>query len=236
MNNLLDRYGCLLCEVDAWFRKCNVRRPEQITCHAGCSSCCRGLFDITLLDALYLKAGFDRLDESLRNPIIRAANERLEALSQQIPLFVEPWILNRIPEREWDTIMPEEDEEPCLLLSETGSCLVYEYRPMTCRLNGIPLIDVSGEELFDEWCTLNFVGVDPIECKDLRFRFKELFAQELLLFQELLRVLTGRTISEVDTVIPAAIVLELDRTLAVVKNMTEYSTDTAEFPANHQRS
>jgi len=198
----------------------------------GCSSCCRGLFDITLLDALYLKRGVERLDESIRSGIIKTSFERLKALSLEFPLFVEPWILNPIPEPEWDAIMPEEDEAPCPLLSETGGCLIYEYRPMTCRLNGIPLIDVSGEELFDEWCTLNFVEENPLKFEDLRFGFTELFAQELLLFREFIHILTGSKISEVDTIIPAAIVLELDRIVPVVKKMTHQSTETTKFPAN----
>ena len=206
-------------EVDGWFVDCTARHPHQITCHSGCSSCCRGLFDITLLDAFYLKLGFSRLDESRKYSIACTARERLKALSQQFPLFVAPWILNQISETEWDAIMPEEDEAPCPLLSESGECLVYEYRPMTCRLNGIPLIDVSGEELFDEWCTLNFISENPLKYEDLRFEFTDLFAQELLLFQELIRILTGKTISEVDTIIPAAILLELEMVLPVVKRM-----------------
>ena len=104
--------------------------------------------------------------------------------------------------------MPEEDEAPCLLLSKTGGCLVYDYRPMTCRLNGIPLIDDSGEDFFDEWCTLNFTGEEPRDLEGLRFGFKELFARELLLFQELVRLLTGSERNEVDLFIPAAIVMD----------------------------
>ena len=236
MNNLLQRYGDLLCEVDGWFDGCIVSHPQQITCHTGCSSCCRGLFDITLLDALFLKRGFDRLDESLKNSIKDNANERLKSLSQQFPLFIEPWILNQLPELEWDAIMPEEDEAPCPLLSETGFCLVYEYRPMTCRLNGIPLIDVSGEELFDEWCTLNFVKENPLQYEDLRFGFTELFAQELLLFQELIRILTGKTISEVDTIIPAAIVLEIEQVVPVVEEMVDRAFEATKSSTNHLRS
>ena len=113
--------------------------------------------------------------------------------------------------------MPEEDETPCLLLSETGGCLVYDYRPMTCRLNGIPLIDVSGEELFDEWCTLNFPEDDPRRLEALRYHFSELFAQELLLFHELTRRLTGSPLSEVDLFIPAATVLELGKIVAAIR-------------------
>jgi hypothetical protein len=115
--------------------------------------------------------------------------------------------------------MPEEDETPCLLLSETGGCLVYEHRPMTCRLNGIPLIDVSGEELFDEWCTLNFTDVDPRDLTELRFGFTELFGRELLLFRELVRLLTGTARNEIDLFIPAAIVLDKNKIVEAIKEL-----------------
>ncbi len=236
MNKLLDRYGELLHEVDIWFRECALRYPQQIACHAGCSSCCRGLFDITLLDAVFLKHGFDLLSEPLRRKIFRVARERLNALTRQFPAFVEPWILNGIPEPEWDEMMPEEDETPCPLLSGSGECLVYDFRPMTCRLNGIPLIDESGEELFDEWCTLNFVNDNPLEFEDLRFRFTEIFTQELLLFHELTRKLSGKKVSEVDTIIPAAILLDLERVVPLISQMGDYSAETTKLPANPLRS
>jgi Fe-S-cluster containining protein len=219
MNALLDRYGALLAEVDTWFQRCLDQHSAHIACRNGCSACCRGLFDITLLDAFYLKKGFDKLPEALKAEIVKKALMRLEQLSLLNPAFVEPWLLNGIPEDDWDALMPEEDETPCLLLSETGGCLVYDYRPMTCRLNGIPLIDVSGEELFDEWCTLNFTGEEPRDLAELRFGFTELFAQELLLFQELIRCLTGSARNEVDLFIPAAIVLDCSEIIRAIKKL-----------------
>ena len=216
MNALLDRYGELLYGVDIWFQRCHDNHPNLIACHNGCSECCRGLFDITLLDAYYLRRGFDRLPEPLKTEIVKASLARLGLLSQKNPAFVYPWLLNAIPEDDWDALMPEEDETPCLLLSETGGCLIYEYRPMTCRLNGIPLIDDSGEELFDEWCTLNFTDEDPRHLADLRFGFTELFAQELALFQHLIRDLSGRALNEVDLFIPAAIVMARDKIVPAI--------------------
>ncbi len=216
MKELLDRYGALLGEVDAWFQRCLDQQPDLIACRNGCSECCRGLFDITLLDAFYLRIGFDKLPEPLKAELVEEASRRLELLSRVNPEFVEPWLLNAIPEDDWDALMPEEDETPCLLLSETGGCLVYEHRPMTCRLNGIPLIDVSGEELFDEWCTLNFTGEDPRHLADLRFGFTELFTRELLMFRELVSRLTGTARNEVDLFIPAAIVMDREKIVAAI--------------------
>ncbi|MBW4056238.1 MAG: YkgJ family cysteine cluster protein [Proteobacteria bacterium] len=216
MDALLDRYGLLLGEVDAWFRQCLELHPELIACQHGCSECCRGLFDITLLDALYLRRGFDKLPERQKTEIAQAATQRLELLARVNPEFSEPWLLNGIPESDWDALMPEDDDTPCLLLSKTGGCLVYEYRPMTCRLNGIPLIDDSGEELFDEWCTLNFTEEDPRRLATIRFGFTQLFTQELHLFQELIRFLTGSARNEVDLFIPAALVMDRARIVPVI--------------------
>ena len=208
MEQLLERYGTLLGEVDVWFQRCHDLYPAHIACHNGCSACCRGLFDVTLLDALYLKRGFDRLPEAQKTVISAGAGQRLHQLSRINPAFGAPWLLNSIPEEEWDELMPEEDETPCLLLSPTGGCLAYDHRPMTCRLNGIPLIDISGEEMFDEWCTLNFTGDDPRHFDDIRFAFVDLFTRELILFQEMMELLTGRVRNEADLFIPAALVLD----------------------------
>ena len=222
MQDILDRYNSLLREVDSWFAGCVQRHEELIACARGCSSCCRGLFDITLLDALYLRSGFNLLPDDIKSSIRLKAKPQLDLLVTRWPNFIAPWILNSIPEAEWDEMMPEDDETPCPLLSEAGACLVYDYRPMTCRLNGIPLIDISGEELFDDWCTLNFVDTDPLDEEDLRYPFNELFAQELLLFHELTRRLLGKAISELDTIIPSAVFVdaELVREAWVKNNLT----------------
>ncbi|BCS53831.1 YkgJ family cysteine cluster protein [Geobacter sp. SVR] len=208
MQEILERYGMLLQEVDNWLATCLATQGGSIACRSGCSACCRGLFDITILDALYLKAGFDRLPPDRQSSIRLKAKARLDAIQAGWPAFSPPWVLNTLPEPEWDLIMPDDDETPCVMLSEEGQCLVYAHRPMTCRLNGIPLIDVSGEELFDEWCTLNFTDIDPRTLEELRHPFRELFAQELLLFRELTKRLLGRPVNELDTVIPAAAFLE----------------------------
>lgn len=208
MNDILDQYGTLLQEVDEWFESCLAQHSGAIACHHGCSECCRGLFDITLLDALYLKRGFDLLPTAVQLEVQVKAAGRLNELSTNWPDFTRPWTLNHIPESDWDAMMPEEDETPCPLLSDRGDCLVYAYRPMTCRLNGIPMIDTSGEELFDEWCNLNFVDSDPIGLLDIRHPFKELFTQELFLFRELMCRIFGTAVNELDTIIPAAVFLD----------------------------
>jgi Fe-S-cluster containining protein len=223
MNDVLDRYGELLSEVDHWFAACVERHPDQIVCGRRCSACCRGVFDITFMDALHLRRGFKLLAEPEKKRVLEKAAARVSTLHAEVAEFTAPWILNDLTEEELNGLMPEDDHQRCVLLSEGGSCLVYEHRPMTCRLNGIPQIDLDGTWLSDEWCTLNFMGMPPDTLEDIRYPFSELFAQELLLFRELTGRIIGRTLHELDTIIPAALFLDGDMVELVRKAVLEGS-------------
>jgi len=210
LDELLKKYGALLGEVDGWFARCLDQHPGELECRLGCAKCCRGLFDITLLDALYLRSGFEQLPENVRVQVAGRAQARLTDITRSQKSFDRPWVLNDLPESEWDAIMPDEDERACVFLSDDNVCLVYSHRPMTCRLHGIPMVDRSGEVLFNEWCTLNFLKTNPLMLPELRFHFSDIFAQELLLFREMTRLLTGVSFSELDTLIPAACFLDAE--------------------------
>lgn len=208
IDQILQEYAALLQSVDRWFARSIAAAGDAVVCSKGCSDCCRGLFDITLLDACLLKRGFDRLPEQVRERVTDKARIRIEALQAIRPGLEHPYILNVWPEEEWDEMMPDEDETPCPLLSDDGTCLVYDHRPMTCRLHGLPLVDVSGEVFHDEWCTLNFTREDPLSKPELSWEFRELFKDELLLFREVMDGLFNEKINELDTFIPTALLID----------------------------
>lgn len=208
LEKILNSYGSLLAEVDSWFARCLAAQPQAIACGAGCAECCRGLFDITLLDACYLKYGFDRLDLRMQAVVRTKALERLKELQLLWPDLAAPYILNYQPEEEWEELMPEEDETPCPLVDNEGRCILYDFRPMTCRLNGIPLVDLSGEVFFEDWCSLNFTADDPLAMKDLRGEFRRIFADELQIFKQFTATLCKQQLNELDTFIPTALLID----------------------------
>lgn len=209
--HILDRYGALLAEVDAWFRGCMEAFQDDIRCNAGCSECCRGLFDITLTDALFLRLGFILLPRELQESVREKAAGRLAEMRQLWPELAPPFVLNHRPEEEWEQLMPDDDETPCVLLGDDGRCLVYEHRPMTCRLHGLPLIDPDGALLHDEWCTLNFTTRSPLELSELRAEFTRLFQEEVTLFHEVATELFTCDVKELDTFIPLALLFDAER-------------------------
>ncbi|HZV82997.1 MAG TPA: YkgJ family cysteine cluster protein, partial [Geobacteraceae bacterium] len=110
MNSTVKSYEHLLQIVDDWFSDVISRFPEHVTCADGCSGCCRGLFDITLLDAALLQHGFAQLPETVRVGILHKAKHRLVQLQHIWPELAPPFILNLRPEEEWEELMPDEDE------------------------------------------------------------------------------------------------------------------------------
>ncbi len=208
MKEILENYGSLLSAVDRWFARCISEFPAQVKCSQGCSECCRSLFDITLLDAWFLKSGFDRLDESVKKTVREKAQKRLNSLRNKWPELDAPYILNIKPENDWEILMPDDDETPCPLLSENGNCLVYNYRPMTCRLHGIPLVDTSGEVFYEEWCTMNFAEAFPLEERKLYWEFSTCFQTEITLFHQFTYALFNQCVNELDTFIPLSLLMD----------------------------
>lgn len=211
IDNILASYAELLAGIDLWFNRCQSTFPAEIRCGQGCSGCCRGLFDVTLLDAWLVRHGFLQLNPESQERISLAAEARVNAMRSHWPEFSPPYILNGRPDVEWELLMPDDDEAPCVFLDDAGRCLIYEHRPMTCRLHGLPLVDLSGEVMHDEWCTENFVASDPLKISGLRGHFISQFRTEVSFMVELTTELFGHGVGELDTFIPLAVLVDYDR-------------------------
>lgn len=207
MLELLDHYRNLLQDIDRWFAACMEQAGSEIVCSKGCSACCRGLFEISLLEARLLQAGFAQLEGHIRDQVLAKARDRVSELQSNWPEFQHPYILNRLPSDDWQD-MPEDDPTPCPLLSDEGRCLVYAFRPLTCRLHGLPNIDCSGESFSDEYCPLNFTLTDPLLMPELRYPFRDAFAREFELLGAFAQRLTGRHQLELDTFIASALLID----------------------------
>lgn len=208
MNDIVSRYRQLLARVDAWFARCEPLPGGGPGCR-GCAECCRGLFDVTLLDAALLRQGFDRLPDGTREGVLAKVRPILTRLQGRFPGFDQPYLLHDIP---IDQFPPAgEEDTPCPLLDAAGRCLLYEERPLTCRLYGLPHVDLSGEVFLDEWCPHTLAGRDPLATGGLRWEFRRTFAEE----GRLLRALAGRlappAAADLDTFIPTALLIDFDR-------------------------
>lgn len=212
MSGILHQYWQLLAAVDAWFARCQPLLGSGSACRR-CAECCRGLFDITLLDAALLRQGFDRLPTTTREKVLAKVRPILVRLQERFPGFDQPYLLSKLPTAQLP--LAGEEETPCPLLDDAGRCLLYEHRPLTCRLYGLPHIDLSGEVFLDEWCSHSLGGCDPLSIQELRWEFRRTFAEEGRLLRSLASSMELPPADDLDTFIPPALLIDFDRLKAL---------------------
>jgi len=139
-----EKYQALLREVDAVFATVAKACPDAVTCAEGCSDCCHALFDISLIEALYLNAAFnERLPKGPgRERILDLADASDRAhykLKRKAVKAGEKGVST-------EAILADLARERirCPLLGDDDRCLLYDCRPVTCRLYGAPM-EIGGK-------------------------------------------------------------------------------------------
>jgi len=174
----VQRHDRLIERLDEWSHSIRSAYSEQMQCGRGCAKCCHGLFDISVYDALRVAKGFDSLAAQTRDCVAGRSASIQDLLMRVQPDMKAPYFLDRLTPDRIDEIVDIAGEVPCPFLDEDNSCLIYASRPVACRLEGIPMIDIH-DGLFSDWCELNFrEGVTPEMKLDLRLDYCEIQAVE----------------------------------------------------------
>lgn len=131
------RYETLKNQADEIFNIVKKQFPECVKCKLECSDCCHALFDLTLIEALYINHYFnDKIPEKRKAELLETANKvdrKIYKLKRKAFKAFETG-------EEENKILAELAEErvACPLLNSDNCCELYENRPITCRLYGIP--------------------------------------------------------------------------------------------------
>lgn len=152
LGGIFDAYERLSAEADALFARVQNLHPACVTCKPGCSDCCHAVFDLSLIEALYLNRRFEAAFAygPQRSAILQAAAEVDRPLTRMKRDFFRSV---RDAGNDASAEAPEQAAEraigrvledaararvrcPLLLADET--CALYEARPITCRLYGVP--------------------------------------------------------------------------------------------------
>ncbi len=134
-----DRYKAIVAQVDTVFKRVQEEHKACVNCKVGCSDCCHALFDLTLIEALYIKNQFDKVfKEDARALILERADVADRAIYR----------LKRQAYKDHEDGKPENEileamaavRVRCPLLNADDKCDLYEDRPITCRLYGVPTV------------------------------------------------------------------------------------------------
>jgi Fe-S-cluster containining protein len=205
VDDILNEYKQLLRKAEEWFCFLKEKYAEKVRCGRGCSRCCHGLFDVSLPDAYVVAAAFGALPEEIRSKVLRSALQTEERISEHLPGLPQPFLLHAVPQDRIDEIIDCIGNVPCPLLGASDECLIYNHRPMACRLEGFPMIDAQ-DGLFGDWCELNFPeGLPPESVRDFCIDYYEAQAIEREATRSLSERLLRRKLDDATVFIPSVI-------------------------------
>lgn len=167
--DFFKRYETISAFADKMFQNMKKEYPDCVTCKITCSDCCHALFDLTLIEAIYINDKFKKLIPSgKRNQIIEKSNRADRKIYK---LKRKAYQDHKNGKNEVEILMEMSAERVrCPLLDENEMCDLYEYRPITCRLYGIPtscngLSHICGKTGFVEGQNYPTVYMDKIQQK-----------------------------------------------------------------------
>jgi len=131
------KYEEISSTADELFLRVQRDFPECVKCEIKCEDCCHALFDLTLIEAIYINHQFYKKFEGKEREQLLERSNRSDRKTYQIKK--KAYQDKESGKNEVDILMEMAAERVrCPLLNSEGMCDFYEYRPITCRLYGIP--------------------------------------------------------------------------------------------------
>lgn len=129
IRRIVKKYTSLHEVFDAIMQKAS--ESYDITCHKGCSACCKQSVTIDIFEAISVIA-----------PVLFSQTQRLwfyKVVYDKAIVLAKACVEDRLNARAWF-----EKQIPCIFLSNE-ECTVYEHRPTICRIHSVtsPAIDCS---------------------------------------------------------------------------------------------
>jgi len=152
---LFPRYEVLPRKADILFKTIHEKYPDSVRCRIRCCDCCHAVFGLFPVEAAYINYHFNCLDRKVRRDALKRAEksegEMLKA-KDRLKVFEE--------DPKMKVYGLGKQRVRCPLLSDKEECLLYEHRPVICRIYGVPYSLHKGEKELAYVC-----GISGFETK-----------------------------------------------------------------------
>lgn len=197
---IIRNYSLFLRIVSEHFSAAAAKHSAK--CRAGCHLCCStGLFSISLLDALSLHENLKRVPANVRKRIVAQANEQLDILEQKNIFSRKKPFLHSAASR--NALARKSSGMRCPAQGDDNQCLLYEHRPLLCRIFG-PAVRGSRHSVLLTGC-----GFFSRDIPEADFPILSFYKDEDILQKALFSSAGRKRVTDVSTIIPAALALDV---------------------------
>ena len=199
LNEYFVKYEGLVQVVAGIFDRVKQEFPKEVFCREKCSDCCYAIFDLTLVEALYLKHKFnEKFAGKERNELIEIADKTDRALVK-MKRDAYRKVKDGADQLEMVAKMSQERVR-CPLLGEDNLCVLYEHRPITCRVYGIPTSTAGASHICGR---TNFIQGQPYPTLNM----DKIYTQLQLLSAELVKGIQSEKIRMHELLVPVSMAL-----------------------------
>ena len=199
-----NKYEALVAQADGAFERVKNAYTDCVKCEEKCADCCFALFDLTLIEALYIHHKFNEKYQGSEKIELLEKSNRADRQIYKIKRKAYSELQAGKNEGEILAAMALERIR-CPLLNEKELCALYEYRPITCRFYGVPTAiggagHTCGKSGFKKGEKYPTVNLDAVH------------SQLQQISAELLRDIQSKNIKLADLLVPlsSAVILDFD--------------------------
>lgn len=135
--DFFKRYEAILAKVDEAFEQIDQQTDGLVHCGRGCSDCCYALFDLTLVEAMYVSHHFRAAFSGMKKSELMEQADKADREVNRLKRRLFKASQSGAPTDEIMKLVAE-TRLRCPLLGEGDLCELYDHRPLTCRAYGVP--------------------------------------------------------------------------------------------------
>ena len=136
--NTFNKYETLVQGVEKSIKQIRESHPDGIRCIQQCSDCCYAVFDLSLIESVYINYHFyQSLDKEKQEQVLERA-EGADRKFYRIKRQLHKMMVQQNKKEEEALQLMAAERVRCPFLNESDLCDLYESRPVTCRVYGVP--------------------------------------------------------------------------------------------------
>jgi len=136
--NTFKKYEALVYKVEKSVRQIQESNPDCIRCTKHCSDCCYAVFELSLIESVYINVHFYSFLDKEKQGLVLERAERADRAYYKIKRKFQKMVFQEEKNEEEVFHLLAEERVRCPFLNEAALCDFYEYRPITCRAYGVP--------------------------------------------------------------------------------------------------
>jgi Fe-S-cluster containining protein len=150
IENLFLQYAEIARKSDILFKTIQEKYPASVKCRVRCCDCCHAIFGVFPIEAAHINYHFNRLERKARRDALRrsekAEAEMLKA-KDRLKVFEE--------DPKMKVFGLGKQRVRCPLLQDSEECVLYENRPIICRVYGVPYTLRKGKKELSYVCGIS---------------------------------------------------------------------------------